>query len=38
MVKRTEIPPGWFAMFLDLDQIPIGILQEESTHQPVTRT
>lgn len=28
VVPRTEIPTvGWFAMFLDLDQIPIGILQ-----------
>ena len=31
IVKRTEIPPGWFAMFLDPDQIPIGILQEKPT-------
>ena len=28
IVPRTEIPTvGWFAMFLDLDQIPIGLLQ-----------
>jgi len=28
VVPRTEIPDvGWFAMFLDLDKIPIGILQ-----------
>lgn len=30
IVKRTEIPPGWFAMFLDPDRIPIGILQEKT--------
>lgn len=30
VVPKTEIPHvGWFAMFLDLDQIPIGILQPE---------
>ncbi len=29
IVPRTEIPGiGWFAMFLDPDRIPIGILQE----------
>ncbi len=28
IVPRTEIPDiGWFAMFLDPDQIPIGVLQ-----------
>jgi predicted enzyme related to lactoylglutathione lyase len=28
IVPRTEIPTvGWFAMFLDPDQIPIGVLQ-----------
>jgi hypothetical protein len=26
-VPRTEIPPGWFAMFVDPDGIPVGILQ-----------
>ncbi len=28
LVPRTQIPPGWFAMFLDPDGIPVGILQE----------
>jgi predicted enzyme related to lactoylglutathione lyase len=28
VVPRTEIPPGWFAMFLDPDGIAVGILQE----------
>jgi predicted enzyme related to lactoylglutathione lyase len=28
IVPRMEVPGiGWFAMFLDLDQIPIGIMQ-----------
>ena len=27
IVPRTEIPPGWFAMFLDLDGIPVGVMQ-----------
>ena len=28
IVPRMEVPNiGWFAMFLDLDQIPIGIMQ-----------
>jgi len=28
IVPRTEVPNvGWFAMFLDPDQIPIGVLQ-----------
>jgi uncharacterized protein len=28
VVPRTEVPAmGWFAMFLDPDQIPIGIMQ-----------
>lgn len=27
VVPRTEIPPGWFAMFLDPDGISIGIMQ-----------
>jgi predicted enzyme related to lactoylglutathione lyase len=26
-VPRTDIPPGWFAMFIDPDGIPVGILQ-----------
>lgn len=29
IVPKTEIPPGWFAMFADLDQIPVGIVQEK---------
>jgi predicted enzyme related to lactoylglutathione lyase len=28
LVPRTPIPPGWFAMFLDPDGIPVGILEE----------
>jgi predicted enzyme related to lactoylglutathione lyase len=27
VVPKTEIPPGWFAMFVDPDGIAIGILQ-----------
>lgn len=27
IVPKTEIPPGWFAMFLDLDGIAIGIVE-----------
>jgi predicted enzyme related to lactoylglutathione lyase len=28
IVPRTEIPTvGWFAMFLDPDRIPIGVMQ-----------
>jgi predicted enzyme related to lactoylglutathione lyase len=28
IVPRTEVPNiGWFAMFLDPDRIPIGIMQ-----------
>jgi hypothetical protein len=30
LVPRTEIPPGWFAMFADPDGIPVGILQTRS--------
>ncbi|HTM20518.1 MAG TPA: VOC family protein [Kofleriaceae bacterium] len=30
LVPRTEIPPGWFAMFVDPDGIPVGILQERA--------
>jgi len=30
-VPRTEIPGvGWFAMFVDPDQIPVGILQSRT--------
>jgi predicted enzyme related to lactoylglutathione lyase len=32
VVPRMEIPPGWFAMFLDPDGIAIGILQERAGH------
>lgn len=28
IVPKTAIPPGWFAMFLDPDQIPVGIVEE----------
>jgi uncharacterized protein len=31
IVTRTTIPPGWFAMFLDPDGIPVGILQARPT-------
>lgn len=35
IVPRTEIPGiGWFAMFLDPDRIPIGIMQPAPTHPP----
>jgi predicted enzyme related to lactoylglutathione lyase len=27
LVARTEIPPGWFAMFADPDGIAVGIMQ-----------
>ena len=27
IVPKTEIPPGWFAMFLDPDGISVGIMQ-----------
>lgn len=31
IVPRTEIPNvGWFAMFLDPDRIPIGVLQQKA--------
>jgi len=26
-VPKTEIPPGWFAMFIDPDGIAVGILE-----------
>lgn len=29
IVPKTEIPPGWFAMFLDIDRIPVGIVQDK---------
>jgi predicted enzyme related to lactoylglutathione lyase len=31
VVPRTEIPPGWFAMFLDPEGIAVGILQTRAT-------
>ncbi|HEU4726820.1 MAG TPA: VOC family protein [Kofleriaceae bacterium] len=35
IVPKTEIPRvGWFAMFLDPDQIPIGILQPTKAGVP----
>lgn len=35
IVPKTEIPRvGWFAMFLDPDQIPIGILQPTKAGMP----
>lgn len=29
IVPKTQIPPGWFAMFLDVDGIPIGVVEEK---------
>lgn len=35
IVPKTEILPiGWFAMFLDPDQIPIGILEMATPDRP----
>ncbi len=27
-VPKTEIPPGWFAMFIDPDGIAVGVIQQ----------
>ena len=34
IVPKTEIPPGWFAMFFDLDRIPVGIVQRKKPVVP----
>ena len=34
IVPKTEIPPGWFAMFLDPDQIPVGIVENRRAAGP----
>ncbi len=31
VVPRSEIPPGWFAMFVDPDGIAVGVIQNRST-------
>lgn len=31
VVPKTEIPPGWFAMFVDPEGIAVGILQPRAT-------
>jgi predicted enzyme related to lactoylglutathione lyase len=30
VVPKTPIPPGWFAMFVDPDGIPIGVLEHRA--------
>jgi predicted enzyme related to lactoylglutathione lyase len=29
LIGKTEIPVGWWAMFLDPDKIPVGIFQKK---------